>query len=263
MKKPDTLKEIVLKKKEKILLAKQKLTEDALKAQINNLTPPRPFIEAINKPRSISLVAEIKRQSPSGGIIRQDFNYQEIAKSYQDSAVQAISVLTEEDYFAGNIAYINEVKNVTSVPILRKDFILEPYQVYESRVFGADAILLIADLLTQSALSELMSLASSLGLVSLVEVHTEKELKKVLKLKAVNLIGINNRDLHTLQVDFKTTEKLFPLIPKDKVVVVESGIKNYQDVLFLKILGVSAVLIGEAFMEAVDIRKKIEEVMGW
>jgi indole-3-glycerol phosphate synthase len=263
MKNVDILKEIVQKKKEKILLAKEQLPEEDLKSRVQNLPPTRAFIEAIHKPRTISLIAEIKKASPSRGIIRQDFNPQEIAKVYQDAGAGAISVLTEEDYFAGNIAYINEVKNVTSVPILRKDFILEPYQVYESRVFGADAILLIADLLTQSALSELMSLASSLGLVSLVEVHTEKELKKVLKLKAVNLIGINNRDLHTLQVDFKTTEKLFPLIPKDKVVVVESGIKNYQDVLFLKILGVSAVLIGEAFMEAVDIRKKIEEVMGW
>jgi indole-3-glycerol phosphate synthase len=262
MKKPDTLKEIVLKKKERILLAKQNLTEYALKAQINNLAPPRPFIEAINKPRSISLVAEIKRQSPSGGIIRQDFNYQEIAKSYQDSAVQAISVLTEEDYFGGSPSYINEIKSLINLPILRKDFILEAYQVYESRALGADAILLIADLLAKEKLFELLQLADSLGLDCLVEVHTEKDLKKVLSLKAP-LIGINNRDLHTLELDFKTTEKLFPLIPKDKIVVVESGIKSHQDVLFLKILGVSAVLIGEAFMEAVDIRKKVEEVMGW
>jgi indole-3-glycerol phosphate synthase len=287
MKKPDTLKEIVLKKKEKILLAKQNLTEDALKAQINNLIPPRPFIETINKPRSISLIAEIKRQSPSGGIIRQDFNHQEIAKIYQDSGVQAISVLTEEDYFGGSLSYINEIKGLINLPILRKDFILEAYQVYESRAFGSDAILLIADLLAKEKLSELLQLADSLGLDCLVEVHTEKDLKKVLSLKAplipneVNQgsqasgsrsgskkvatfgIGINNRDLHTLELDFKTTEKIFPLIPKDKVVVVESGIKTHQDVLFLKILGVSAVLIGEAFMEAVDIRKKVEEVMGW
>jgi indole-3-glycerol phosphate synthase len=148
------------------------------------------------------------------------------------------------------------------VPILRKDFIFEPYQIYESRLYGADAILLIADLLPKERLSELIQIASELGMDSLVEVHTDKELKKVLNLK-VELIGINNRDLHTLEVDFKTTEKLFPLIPKEKTVVVESGIKNYQDVLFLKILGVSAVLIGEVFMEAPDIKKKIEEVMGW
>jgi len=263
MKQVDTLKEIVLKKKEKILLAKQQFPEEALKAKAQNLAPTRPFLEAINKPRQISLIAEIKKQSPSRGIIRQDFDPQEIAKIYQDSGAQAISVLTEEDYFGGNITFLNEIKVSVDLPILRKDFILEPYQVYESRFFGADAILLIADLLSKEKLSELIQLANSLGLNCLVEVHTEKELKKVLSLKQVTLIGINNRDLHTLEVDFKTTERLFPLIPKDKVVVVESGIKTHEDVLFLKILGANAILIGEAFMAAEDIKKKTEEIMGW
>ena len=263
MKQIDTLKEIVLKKKEKILLAKQQFPEEALKAKAQNLAPTRPFLEAINKPRQISLIAEIKKQSPTRGIIRQDFNPQEIAKIYQDSGAQAISVLTEEDYFGGNITFLNEIKVSVDLPILRKDFILEPYQVYESRFFGADAILLIADLLSKEKLSELIQLANSLGLNCLVEVHTEKELKKVLSLKQVTLIGINNRDLHTLEVDFKTTERLFPLIPKDKVVVVESGIKTHEDVLFLKILGANAILIGEAFMAAEDIKKKTEEIMGW
>jgi indole-3-glycerol phosphate synthase len=262
MKKVDALKEIIAKKKEKILLVKQQLSEDDLKSKAQNLSPCRHFIEAISKSKQISLIAEIKKQSPSRGIIRQDFNLQEIARIYQDCGVQAISVLTEEDYFGGNISYINEVKNIVNCPILRKDFILEPYQVYESRFYGADAILLIADLLSKEKLSELMQIAQELGLASLVEVHNEKELKKVLGLK-VPLIGINNRDLHTLEVDFKIVEKLFPLIPKDQAVVVESGIKSYQDVLFLKILGVSAVLIGEAFMEAQDIKKKVEEIMGW
>jgi len=263
MPKSDILKEIVQKKKEKIILAKQGFPEADLRVKIQSLSPTRPFIEAINKPRQISLIAEIKKQSPSRGIIRQDFDHRQIAKIYQESGVQAISVLTEEDHFAGNISYIDEVKNLADGPVLRKDFILEPYQVLESRAFGADAILLIADLLTQDTITELVAQAADLGMDSLVEVHSEKELKKVLKLKGVSLIGINNRDLHTLEVDFKTTEKLFPLVPKDKVVVVESGIKSYQDVLFLKILGVNAVLIGEVFMEAQDIRKKVEEVMGW
>jgi len=263
MKKADILKEIVQKKKEKILLAKQQFPEEDLKTKVGNLAATRPFIEAIHKPRTISLIAEIKKASPSRGLLRENFNLAEIVSVYKETGVQAISVLTEEDYFSGNISYLNEVKNLADLPILRKDFILEPYQVYESRYFGADAILLIADLLTQEKLLELMQIASQLGLSYLVEVHTEKELKKVLKLKSVNLIGINNRDLHTLEVDFKTTEKLFPLIPKDKVVVVESGIKTYQDVLFLKILGVSAILVGEAFMQAQDIKKKVEEIMGW
>jgi len=262
MKKTDTLKEIVFKKKERILLAKQQLCEEELKVKVQGLPPCRPFLEAINKPHTISLIAEIKKQSPSRGIIRQEFIPLEIAKIYQDAGVQALSVLTEEDFFAGNIAYINEIKNLVELPILRKDFILEPYQVYESRFYGADAILLIADLLAKEKLAELIELADSLGLDYLVETHTEKELKKVLSLK-VPLIGINNRDLHTLEVDFKTTEKLIILTPKDKTVVVESGIKSHQDVLFLKILGVKAVLIGEAFMEAPDIKRKVEEVMGW
>lgn len=262
MKENDALKDIISRKREKILLAKQAFPEEDLKEKIQNLPLTRPFIEAIHKPRTISLIAEIKKQSPSRGIIRSEFNLQEIAAIYEDCAVSAVSVLTEEDYFAGDVSYLHEVKGIVTAPILRKDFILEPYQVYESRFYGADAILLIADLLSQEKLSQLMQLANSLGLGCLLEVHTEKELKKALNLKAP-IIGINNRDLYTLEVDFKTTEKLFPLIPKDKVVVVESGIKNNQDVLFLKILGASAVLIGEAFMEAQDIKSKIEEIMGW
>jgi indole-3-glycerol phosphate synthase len=258
----DALREIVAKKKEKIVLAKQALPEEELKQKVLGLPETRPFREVIVKPRTISLIAEIKKASPSKGVIREDFNPASIAKIYQDLGVQAISVLTEEDYFQGNISYLHEVRNVTTAPVLRKDFILEPYQVYESRYFGADAILLIADLLTKDELIELMALADSLSLDYIVEVHTEKELKKILNLK-VPLIGINNRNLHTLEVDPKTTEKLFILIPKDKMVIVESGIKTAQDVLFLKILGVSAVLIGEALMQSPDIGRKVQELMGW
>lgn len=262
MKKVDILKDIVQKKKEKILLAKQQLPEEDLKNKIQDLPPARPFIEAISKPRTISLIAEIKKASPSQGVIRQDFNPVAIAATYQEIGVQAISVLTEEDYFMGSISYLNDVKAAVNLPILRKDFILEAYQVYESRYFGADAILLIADLLTKDKLTELMQIALRIGLDCLVEVHDQKELKKVLGLKS-GLIGINNRNLHTLEVDFKITESLYPLVPKEKVVVVESGIRNYQDVLFLKILGVNAVLIGQVFMESEDIKKKVQEVMGW
>jgi indole-3-glycerol phosphate synthase len=262
MKKADVLKEIVAKKKEKIILAKQSLSEEELKLKVQTLAPTLPFMEAISKPRQISLIAEIKKASPSKGVIRENFNLQEIARAYQEAGVQAVSVLTEEDYFQGNLSYINEVKAVANLPVLRKDFILEPYQVYESRYFGADAVLLIADLLTKERLTELMQIAASLGMDYLVEVHDEKELKKVLTLD-VPLLGINNRNLHTLEVDFKTTEKLFILIPRDKTIVVESGIKSHQDVLFLKILGASAVLIGEAFMAAGDVKQKVEEIMGW
>ena len=258
----DTLKEIVVAKKASIALAKQQLSEEDLKTKLVGLPLTRPFKEMISKPRQISLVAEIKQASPSKGIIRQNFNLSEIAQVYNAVGVQAVSVLTEEIFFKGNPAYIAEVKNLINAPVLRKDFILEAYQVYESRYLGADAILLIADLLTKDKLMEFMQIADSLSLDYIVEVHDEKELKKVLNLK-VPIVGINNRNLHTLEVDFKTTEKLFTLIPKEKIVVVESGIKSSQDVLFLKILGASAVLIGTAFMEAEDIKKKVEEVMGW
>lgn len=263
MAKTDILKNIILKKKERLELAKTAIPEEELRNRIQGLGETRGFIEAINKPRQISLIAEIKKASPSEGVIRTDFNHFEIAKIYQDVGVQAMSVLTEEDFFLGSLTNLCEVKNLTTVPILRKDFIFDEYQIYESRAFGADAILLIADLLTQDQISLFISLASSIGLDCLVEVHNERELKKVLKLKDVSLIGINNRDLHTLEVDTKTTEKLYTLIPKGKTVVVESGLKSSQDVLFLKILGINAVLIGTVFMRSEDIFKKVEEVMGW
>lgn len=262
MGKTDKLKEIVTKKQERLAAAKINLPEEELKSRIQGLPAARPFIEAINKPRNISLIAEIKKASPSRGIIRNDFDLPQIAQAYQAVGVQAVSVLTEEDYFQGNLSYIAQVKNIVSVPVLRKDFIVESYQVYESRFFGADAILLIADLLTKDKIVELTGIASQLGMDCLVEVHDEKELKKVLSLK-VPLIGINNRNLRTLEVDFKTTEKLFSLIPRDKVVVIESGIKTHQDVLFLKILGASAVLVGGVIMESADVARKIEEIMGW
>lgn len=259
----EIIKEIIQKKKERILAAKQVEPEDALKEKVKTLGSPKPFMESITKPRFISLIAEIKKASPQDGVLRENFDPLEIARAYRNAEVQAVSVLTEEDFFQGSLSYIAEIKQETELPVLRKDFILEPYQVYESRVYGADAVLLIADLLSKDKLSELISLVNELGLDCLVEAHTEKELKKILSIKHPFIIGINNRDLHTLEVDLKTTEKLFPLIPKDRIVVVESGIKNAQDVLFLKILGVNAVLVGTAFMQAGDIGRKIQELMGW
>jgi len=263
MAKKDVLKEIVQKKKERITLSKESLSLEQIKQGIPTLPPTRDFIKAISKPRQISLIAEIKKASPSRGVIREDFDHRQIAGVYKEAQVQAISVLTEEDYFQGNITFIKEVKELTEAPVLRKDFIIDEYQVYESRYYGADAILLIADLLTQENITNFSQIATELGMSALVEVHDEKELKKVLKLKGINLIGINNRNLHTLEVDTKTTERLYLLIPKDKTVVVESGIKSRQDVLFLKILGIQACLIGGAFMQAPDIKVAVENIMGW
>lgn len=263
MAKKDVLKEIIAKKKERLVLAKQAVPEDLLKERVAACPPARPFKEAISKPRQISLIAEIKKASPSCGVIRPDFNLEAVAGIYRDLEVQAVSVLTEEDYFGGSLDSIAQVKAIIEAPVLRKDFIVDPYQVYESRAAGADAILLIADALTREEIISFAALADSLGLDYIVEVHTDKELKKVLNIKGLPVIGINNRDLHTLEVDPKTTEKLYTLVPKDKIVVVESGIRTHQDLLFLKILGVHAVLIGQAFMESDNIRAKVEEVMGW
>ncbi len=287
MKRTDSLKEIAARKREKLALVKAALSEEQIKERLAGLPPARPFIEAINKPKTISLVAEIKKQSPSAGLIRDNFDPVEIAKSYQEAGAQAISVLTEEDFFSGSLDYLNQVKSQVSLPLLRKDFILEPYQVYESRLYGADAILLIADLLSKDLLIELIGLADNLGMDCLVEAHDEKELKKILSLKVAPspgavpeitqklpakakarksvefCLGINNRDLHTLETDLKTTEKLYPLVPKDRVVIVESGIKSYQDILFLKILGVNAVLVGEALLRSADIKSAVQDLMGW
>lgn len=287
MKKTDSLKEITARKKERILLAKAALPESQLKEQIAALAATRPFIEAIKKNKNIALIAEIKKQSPSAGIIRENFNHLEIAKAYQEAGAQAISVLTEEDFFGGNLNYLTEIRSQVNLPLLRKDFILEPYQVYESRFYGADAVLLIAELLSKDVLSELIALADSLGLDCLVEAHDEKELKRLLSLKVLPLagtaaapaskaagktkaakyvefcLGINNRNLSTLETDLKTTERLYPLVPKDRVVVVESGLKTYQDILFLKILGVNAVLVGESILRSPDLQAGIQNLMGW
>ncbi len=268
----DVLKQIVARKKERLAQRIKEFPHEDLLAKIEASNPTLSFIKSINpaparrsglnKPRGISLIAEIKKASPSRGVIRQDFNPCEIATAYKKAGAQAISVVTCEDYFSGDINYVEQIKKVANLPVLRKDFIIDPYQIYEARAFGCDAILLISELLNQETLGNFLDLANSLTLDCLVEVNTEKDLKKALKCK-VKLIGINNRNLHNLEVDFKTTQRLYPLIPKEKVVVIESGIKSYQDILFLKVLGVSAVLIGQVLMESADIEAKIKEIMGW
>lgn len=278
MAKKDVLKDIIAKKKERLALAKQAVSEEGLKARASEQSAPRPFIAAVSRPKTISLIAEIKKQSPSHGLIRPDFDPAAIASVYQSAGVQAISVLTEEDHFAGSPAFIETVKAASSVPVLRKDFLIEPYQIYESRAYGADAVLLIADILSKDSLIEMISLASGMGMGCLVEVHDEKELKKVLGLKVPDpsgasgakkqadvkfAIGINSRDLRTLECDPRIIEKLYPLIPKDRVVVAESGLKSYQDILFLKVLGVNAVLVGGSILSASDMEIFIQDLMGW
>ena len=212
---------------------------------------------------SIKLIAEVKKASPSRGIIRYDFNPVEIAQTYVSNGASAISVLTEARYFQGSLNHLKDIRQALGnkgLPLLRKDFIHDPYQVYESRAYGADSLLLIVAILTPEKLGELLGLSHELGMDCLVEVHNEAELEIALS-SGARIIGINNRDLTTFIVDLSTTERLRPLIPSDRIVVSESGIKNRNDIEKLRKWGVDAILVGESLMSAPDIAAKMKELL--
>ncbi len=221
----------------------------------------RLFAQQISRPGRINLIAEIKKASPSKGLIREDFDVITIAKIYTAHHAAAISVLTEDKYFLGKPAYLKKVSDDFDVPTLMKDFVIEAGQIYEARYQGASAVLLIVAILEQTQLKEFIRLAASLDLDALVEVHDERELERALEAGA-EVIGINNRNLRTFDVDLAVSERLIPQIPKGKVIVAESGIGTHADVERLKEAGAHAVLIGEIFMRAQDIGAKIKEVMG-
>jgi len=223
---------------------------------------PLDFASALSG-NPIHLIAEIKKTSPSRGVIRSDFNPTEIAQTYASSGASAISVLTEARYFHGSLNHLRDIRNALGnkrLPLLRKDFLHDPYQVYESRAYGADSLLLIVAILMPEKLEELLGLSHELGMSCLVEVHDEAELEIALRSQA-RIIGINNRDLHTFTVNLTTTERLRPLIPDDRIVVSESGIKDRSDIEKLKKWGVDAVLIGECLMSAPDIAVKLKELL--
>ncbi len=234
-----------------------------LKSKITDIQKPRDFRTAVKRSldENIKLIAEIKKASPTKGIIREKFDHISIAQIYDKKHVHAVSVLTEEDFFMGSLSFLPEVKKITSKPVLRKDFIVDEYQIYETRVNSADAILLIAAILEKNQAAEYLNLARELGLSVLFEVHDYKELEMAL-LIACDIIGINNRNLKTLQIDMNTTFTLRREIPSDRIVVSESGIKSRTDVQKLQNIGVDALLIGTSFMEAEDIGKKIDELTG-
>lgn len=217
------------------------------------------FEKALKNCKNITIIAEIKFASPSKGRIKTYVDPVEIAKQYEMAGASAISVLTEEDYFCGSDEDLIKVRKYSSLPILRKDFIVNVKQIYQSRLIGADAILLISSILSDKDLSEFQSIAKTLGLHCLVEVHDENDVKKALD-SGARIIGINNRDLNTFKVDLKTTEKLVRLIPRDKVIVSESGISTRKDAEYLMGLGVDAILVGEALMKAESIKDKLEEL---
>ncbi|MFA5069543.1 MAG: indole-3-glycerol phosphate synthase TrpC [Candidatus Omnitrophota bacterium] len=221
----------------------------------------RNFKSAITRCRDIAVIAEIKKASPSRGVIREDFNVRMIAAQYQINGAAAISVLTDEQFFKGRLEYIKEVKTVASLPVLRKDFIIDEYQVYESAIYGADAVLLITDLLSREEIVRLSSLAKSLGMDVLCEAHSESEIEKAIGARQ-DIIGINNRDLDTFKLSLNTTQNLIGLIPRGKVIVSESGIRSRADIMFLKSIGVNAVLVGESLMDADDIGQKLKELTG-
>ena len=236
------------------------LAEMAKKALAQS--PPLDFASAL-RGDNIRLIAEVKKASPSKGVICHNFNPLDIARVYADNGAAAISVLTEPKYFQGSLNYLRDIKKALAdkpLPLLRKDFIFDPYQVYEARAYGADCLLLIVAILTPEKLSELLQLSHQLGMMSLVEVHNELELEIAVKSEA-KIIGINNRDLNTFKVDLKTTARLRSLIPPDRIVVSESGIKSRKDMEKLREWGVNAALIGEALMTAPDIAAKMRELL--
>ncbi len=230
-----------------------------LKERIAQQPAPLDFALALGGDHT-RLIAEVKRASPSRGVICPDFNPVELARSYAQGGAAAISVLTEANYFDGSIDYLAAIREKTQLPLLRKDFIFDPYQVYESRAYGADALLLIVSILSQEQLEELLSLSHSLGLSCLVEVHNEGEVERAL-LSQAKIIGINNRDLATFTVDINTTRRLRPLIPQERTVVSESGIRSRSDVEKLRGWGVNAVLVGEALVTASDVPAMVRELI--
>lgn len=262
MKKTTTiLDKIIGNKKLELIAAKREFPLMRLKNSIRT-TDVRSFINAIGKKNKLNLIAEIKKSSPSGGLIRKDFNHLSIAAEYQQSGlVDAISVLTEKKYFQGAITFIREVKKVTSVPILRKDFVFDEYQIYESNFAGADALLLIVTVLDPSKLKGLLGLTHRLGMDALVEVHTEKEVEIALKAGA-KIIGINARDLKTFKVDNTLLERLSKYIPREIIKVAESGLEQRKDLERVYSSGANAVLIGTSIMKVKDIQSKIKDLVG-
>lgn len=255
------LERIVEQKKIQLAEEMKLVSIDGLKQRIMRagLHKTQDFFGAIKKSGELSIIAEVKKASPSKGIIKEDFNPVYIAREYYSSNVQAISVLTEKNFFLGNDEHLMRIRQFIPLPVLRKDFIVDLWQVYQSRCLGADAILLIASILSYGELCKFQTVAGILGMQCLVEVHDRDDLEKALESEA-KIIGINNRNLKTFEIELRTTESLIKHIPHGKAVVSESGIKASDDIAYIRSLGVDAVLIGEALMRAKSIAEKLAEL---
>ncbi|MFV8781092.1 indole-3-glycerol phosphate synthase TrpC [Microbulbifer sp. SA54] len=259
---PTILKTIVERKWQEIAERKQQVSLDEIQQRALQQPPCRGFVGAIEAKRNAgeaAVIAEIKKASPSKGVIREDFIPAEIATSYEKGGAACLSVLTDVDFFQGADEYLQQARNAVRLPVIRKDFIVDPYQVYEARAIGADCILLIAACLDDAKLKELNDLAIELGMDVLVEVHDRVELERALQLPN-RLIGINNRNLHTFEVQLETTFKLLDLIPDDRIVVTESGIHTTDDVAAMRGHNVDTFLVGEAFMREPEPGRRLLEL---
>jgi indole-3-glycerol phosphate synthase len=255
------LDEIVAYKKEELAETKRGSSLADQKERAADAGPLRGFGAALTSTGGIKLIAEVKKASPSKGVIREDFDPVSIAATYQEAGATCLSVLTEKKYFQGSLEYLGAIRRAVGLPLLRKDFIVDEYQIFEARAAGADAILLIAASLDRRQLEDYLGIAGNLGLDALVESHTVKELDKTLQAGA-RIVGINNRDLARFTVSLQTTFDLLRDIPDDRIVVSESGIQSRDDVVRLEKAGVDAVLVGESLMREKDMGRKVKELLG-
>lgn len=261
---PDILQRIVERKAEEVAQRCQQLPLSMLQAQLAEADPPRGFVEAMRRRLAAgqaAVIAEVKKASPSKGVIRADFDPAQIARSYARGGAACLSVLTDIDFFQGADAYLQQARAACELPVLRKDFIIDPYQVYEARVLGADCILLIAAVLDDAQLRQLAELATRLNMDVLVEVHDAEELARSLPLN-LPLVGINNRNLRTFETSLHTTLDLLAAIPEGRIVVTESGIHTAEDVALMRQHAVHSFLVGEAFMRADEPGEKLAELFG-
>ena len=257
------LDKILQTKQQEVAVARQQLSLAELRQKLTGLQATRGFARALRQRSAagIAIIAEVKKGSPSKGIIRADFDPVAIAQSYQRAGATCLSVLTDEQYFYGSLDYLGQIRGIVELPLLRKDFIVDPYQVYQARLAGADAILLIAAALTDEQLREFSELARELRLDTLLEIHDAEELERALELP-VDLIGINNRNLKTFVTDLGITEQLAGRIPKQQLAVAESGINNRTDIERLRAAGAGAFLIGESLMREENIEAKLSSLIG-
>jgi len=252
---------IVAQKHREIEAARGRCPDREMEKRALTAPPARGFREALEESQGVQIIAEIKKASPSAGILRTNFDPVAIARIYEDHGAACVSVLTDEQFFQGNVAFLESVRAAISLPVLRKDFIVEPYQLLEARANGADAVLLIAEILDGPLLPHLLHRATELGMEALVELYEPENLLRVLD-SGARMIGVNNRDLRSFKTRLEHTLELVERIPKDRCLVSESGIRSRADILRLGKAGVRAVLIGETLMRAPDIGAKLDELRG-